>query len=91
MLKSKRFFAVILCLLVFGMALGSPAFGQEKMTLSGTVQMGDSGPVLEGDDGQNYILDGDRIEEMEGKTVTVTGLVEASEDGSRIMIVESIR
>lgn len=74
--------AVLLVIAFAGLALA------QAVTLTGTVEMSDDGPVLNAD-GQTYILDGSDLDDMVGKNVTVTGSVEGEGD-AKTLLVESI-
>ena len=73
------------------LAVGSAIAAEE--TLTGIVEQGDQGIVLSADDGETYIVQGQDLSGMVGKTVKATGTLSEDASGKTITItnVEEIK
>jgi hypothetical protein len=61
----------------------APAMAADSVT--GTIQQGDNGLVLQADDGE-YILAGQDLSDMVGKKIKVTGTIEDSDAGKTLTV-----
>ena len=83
MRKNMKLIGVI-CLAMAICFVGiAPAMAGDSVT--GTIQQGDSGLVLEADDG-NYILAGQDLSDMVGKKIKVTGTIADGEAGKTLTV-----
>ena len=73
------------------LAVGSAIAAEE--TLTGIVEQGDQGIVLSADDGETYIVQGQDLSGMVGKSVKATGTLSEDASGKTITItnVEEIK
>ncbi|MEW5724165.1 MAG: DUF5818 domain-containing protein [Thermodesulfobacteriota bacterium] len=89
-MKTKKMLGIVLCLLALaGLLTASLAVAADPVTLTGQVTVDDKGAVLAADDGQSYVLDGDGLDQFNGKKATVTGVVE-EKDGQKVLVVDKI-
>ena len=73
-----------ICLaLVVGLVGVAPAMASDSVT--GTIQAGDSGLVLQAADG-NYILAGQDLSDMVGKKIKVTGTIAEGDAGKTLTV-----
>jgi hypothetical protein len=61
----------------------APVMAADSVT--GTIQQGDNGLVLQADDGE-YILAGQDLSDMVGKKIKVTGTIEDSDAGKTLTV-----
>jgi hypothetical protein len=74
----------VICLAMAVCLVGvAPALAGD--TVTGTIQQGDSGLVLEAADG-NYILAGQDLSDLVGKKIKVTGTIADSEAGKTLTV-----
>lgn len=66
------------------LAVGSAMAAEE--TISGTIEQGDQGIVISADDGQTYMVQGQDLSSMVGKTVKATGTLEEGKSGMTINV-----
>ena len=73
------------------LAVGSAIAAEE--TLTGVVEQGDQGIVLSADDGETYIIQGQDLSGMVGKSVKATGTLAEGTSGKTITVtsVEEIK
>lgn len=72
---------------VVGMLFGSMAVAGDERTISGTILENDQGIVLATDDGTTYMVEGEDVADMVGKNVRVTGTLTEGESGKTITII----
>jgi hypothetical protein len=80
--KVKLVSAICLALAVCLVGI-APAMADDSVT--GTIQQGDSGLVLQAADG-NYILAGQDLSDMVGKKIKVTGTIADGEAGKTLTV-----
>ena len=77
---------VLLAVLIsFVASVGIAGAGADKITLQGTVEKGDTGLIIQAEDG-TYMLSGADLSKMVGKTVEVTGTLSESDAGKTINV-----
>jgi hypothetical protein len=77
---------VLLAVLIsFVASVGIALAGADKITLQGTVEQSDNGLIINAEDG-TYMLSGEDLSNMVGKTVEVTGTVSESDAGKTINV-----
>ena len=82
-MRNMKLISVICLAMAFCLVGVAPALAGD--TVTGTIQQGDSGLVLEADDG-NYILAGQDLSDMVGKKITVTGTIAEGEAGKTLTV-----
>jgi len=73
--------------------LSVPAAMAAEETVTGVIEQGDQGIVLSADDGETYMVQGQDLSEMVGKSVKATGMLSEGESGKTITVtkVEEIK
>lgn len=91
MKNTKKIIGLLLCGVMISFA-ASVAMAAEEQVIQGTVEQTDSGVVIVADDAQ-YIVVGEDLSAMVGKTVAVTGTVEDTQEGKtiKVMAVKEIK
>ncbi|MFH1139227.1 MAG: hypothetical protein V1816_24360 [Pseudomonadota bacterium] len=85
---NARLFRTVVWGLAFLFPLGgTAATAGDLLTLTGVVEMTDDGPTLHAK-GKVFLLDGEGMESLAGKNARVTGMLETSEDGDGVLVVE---
>lgn len=86
MKRSSLVLRVLVCALVLGCMAGGIAMAAEE-TITGTVAQNDSGMIIiSADDGEDYLVEGQDLSEMVGKSVKVTGTLAEKEDVKSITV-----
>ena len=83
--KGIKTLVLLAVLISFVASVGMAAAGAEKITLKGTVEQSDNGLIIKSEDGK-YMLSGEDLSNMVGKTVEVTGTVSESDAGKTINV-----
>ncbi len=83
-MRKKMKLVSVICLALAVCLVGiAPAMAADSVT--GTIQQGDSGLVLQAADG-NYILAGQDLTDMVGKTIKVTGTIAEGDAGKTLTV-----
>ncbi|HSO18829.1 MAG TPA: hypothetical protein VLT88_05200 [Desulfosarcina sp.] len=86
MRKNRWVFGMMALALVLGFTAAGPAIAAEE-TISGTVEQNDSGMIIiAADDGEDYLVKGQDLSEMVGKSVKVTGTLAEEADAKSITV-----
>ena len=83
--KGIKTLVLLAVLISFVASVGMVVAGAEKITLKGTVEQSDNGLIINAEDGK-YMLSGEDLSGMLGKTVEVTGTVSESDAGKTINV-----
>jgi len=77
---------------IIGLLSAGSALASEE-TISGTIEQGADGIVIAADDGQTYMVQGQDLSSMVGKSVKATGTLEEGKSGMTIKVskVEEIK
>lgn len=86
-MKKNNWKKIVAMLLMFGF-LAAPLAFAEDASITGTVQQSDQGVVIAADDGNTYLIMGEDISSMVGKTVKATGTLVESEAGKQFTVYE---
>ena len=86
MKTKKMIFALLAVMMVVMFASAAMA---DTITITGVVEMTSDGAVINFD-GKTFILDGDSVEDWEGKTVKATGEMEEGENGEVYLVVTNV-
>ena len=92
-MKSKQLvWKVLAVVMIIGLLTVASAIAAEE-TLMGTIEKGDQGIVLSADDGETYMVQGQDLSDMVGKSVKATGTLAEGMSGKTITItkVEEIK
>jgi hypothetical protein len=76
---------VLTILLLVGFVAASVAIAGEQV-ITGTVQQTDQGIVISADDGSNYMIKGQDLSGMVGKTLKATGTLEEGASGKTLTV-----
>ena len=71
---------IIITLLIPGLAVAADE------TIQGTIEKNEQGIVLNADNGETYIITGQDLSSMVGKTVKATGTLEEGKSGKTIKV-----
>lgn len=77
---------MVCIMLVIGFMAAPLAFAGEK-SITGTVEQTDQGIVISAADGDTYLVSGQDLAPMVGKTVKATGTLEESDAGKTLTII----
>ncbi len=77
---------MIAVLMVLIAALAAPVFAAEKVTLTGKLEMTESGMIMTAEDGQYAVSGKALVEEMVGKKIVVTGMVTEADGKKNIKV-----
>ena len=83
--KGIKTLVLLAVLISFVASVGMVVAGAEKITLKGTVEQSDNGLIINAEDGK-YMLSGEDLSGMLGKTVEVSGTVSESDAGKTINV-----
>lgn len=83
--KGIKTLVLLAVLISFVASVGIALAGADKITLKGTVEQSDNGLIINAEDGK-YMLSGEDLSDMVGKTVEVTGTVSESDAGKTINV-----
>jgi hypothetical protein len=83
MRNMTKLIGIIGLISVFCLVGIAPAMAADSVT--GTIQQGDNGLVLQADDGE-YILAGQDLSDMVGKKIKVTGTIADSDAGKTLTV-----
>jgi hypothetical protein len=81
----KKLAKVMAVLLVIGFLAVSVAMAGEQI-ITGTVQQTDQGIVISADDGASYLVQGQDLSAMVGKTLKATGTLEEGASGKTLTV-----
>jgi hypothetical protein len=84
MRHSKKIIGLLLCALLISFA-ATIGVAAEEQIIQGTVEQSDAGLVIVAEDGQ-YLVVGQDLSDMVGKTVVVTGTIAESQEGKTITV-----
>jgi Protein of unknown function (DUF5818) len=85
MKRNHLIWKLLVVVSIIGLLSVASAIAGEQ-TISGTIEQGDQGIVLSADDGQTYMVQGQDLSAMVGKTVKATGTLEEGAAGKTIMV-----
>jgi hypothetical protein len=86
-MNGNRFYHKVLVIaLVMGLVAAAGAMAAEE-TLTGTIMKNDSGMIIvSADDGSDYLVKGENLSDMVGKSVKVTGTLSEEADAKSITV-----
>jgi hypothetical protein len=92
MKRNHLIWKLLAVVLIFGLLSVAGAMAAEE-TLTGMVENGDQGIVLSADDGETYMVQGQDLSDMVGKSVKATGTLAEGSSGKTITVtkVEEIK
>lgn len=86
MKRSRLVFKIIATVLVLGFLTAGAVVAAEE-TITGMVEQNDSGMIIiSADDGEDYLVKGQDLSEMVGKSVKVTGTLAEEGDAKAITV-----
>ena len=86
-MRKNNWKKIVAMLLMFGFLATPLAFAKDA-SIKGTVQQSDQGVVIAADDGNTYLIMGEDISSMVGKTVKATGNLIESDAGKQFTVYE---
>ena len=82
----RNWMKIVSIMIVIGFLVTPFAFAGEK-SVTGTVEQTDQGIVISAADGDTYMVSGQDLTSMVGKTVKATGTLEESDAGKTLTVI----
>ena len=86
MKRNRMVWKLLVVVTIIGLLSVAGAMASENETLTGVIEQSDQGIVLSADDGETYVVQGQDLSGMVGKSVKATGTLSEGTSGMTITV-----